>query len=87
MKLVLTERAAEALSRLRGNPDFETVLDWLQAADKQSTDALLAVDIPTVFYREQGFVRALREFVKAHTEAPETVERFKETATRSNGVT
>jgi hypothetical protein len=83
VRLVLTERAAEALSRLRGNPDFEAVLDWLQAADKQSMDALLTTDIPTSFYREQGFIRALREFVKANTEAPETVERFKGTAASS----
>jgi hypothetical protein len=83
VRLVLTERAAEALSRLRGNPDFEAVLDWLQAADKQSADTLLTLDVPASIYREQGFIRALREFAKANTEAPGTVERFKENATSS----
>lgn len=77
MKLTLNERASEALSRLRGNQDFTHILDWLAEIDKQRSDALLSMDSPTAVYREQGFIRALRELVKANTEAPETLERFK----------
>lgn len=73
----LTKEAAQALTNLRGNPDFEKVLRWLADEREACRDRLeKAEDIR--FRQEQGKAQHLSALFSAVREAPTTTQKLKQ---------
>lgn len=70
-----TQQVLAALSSLKGNPDFETVLAWLE--DSRQTlyaDACMTKD--EVLCRwQQGAAQAVNEFLKKSNEAQDVIRK------------
>ena len=77
MKLKLDKEAAQAFTNLRGNPDFNAVLKWLEGhRDKFFVECSTAEGRP--LYRAQGKVFVVTGIFEAYESAPETTEKFKQ---------
>lgn len=73
----LTLRAAQAITNLRNNPDWNDYLQWLEEQTAVLNEQLVySPDHPTALLRV-GMTRALAEMAKAITAAPQTVETLK----------
>jgi hypothetical protein len=75
--LKLTKDAAQALTNLRGNPDFDKVLKWLAETREQCRDKLEKTEGPQL-HREQGRSTLISEFFSAVREAPTTTDKLKQ---------
>ena len=73
----LTDKAAQALTNLRGNRDFEEVLEWLKEHETKETQRSLDLDGVSCA-RAQGAVKLLQAVREAIAEAPNTTNRFKQ---------
>lgn len=71
----LTPEAAQALTNLRGNRDFEVVLKWLKEYELKETDTCVSAEGATL-HRAQGAVKALREIPAALKDAPDTLKKI-----------
>lgn len=72
----LNKEVAQALTNLRGNPDFTQVLKWLTATREQGRDKLEKAEGPQLL-REQGRVSVLSDFLACNADAPTTTEKLK----------
>ncbi len=72
-----TKESAQALTNLRGNPEFNHVLKWLKENREKARDVCCTADGPTLF-RAQGEANALDAFIKSFEKAPATTEKFKQ---------
>lgn len=73
----LTDKAAQALSNLRGNRDFDDVMEWLKEHEAKETQRSLDLD-GVQCARAQGAVKLLQEIKAAIAEAPQTMNKFKQ---------
>lgn len=71
----LSAEAAQALTNLRGNRDFEAVLKWVKEYELKETDTCVTAEGATL-HRAQGAVKALRELPQAFKDAPETLKKI-----------
>lgn len=72
----LTSKAAQALTNLRGSPDFGDFLKWVEEyRQKESGNCEEAEGV--ILHRAQGSTKALRRLIEAYAEAPETLEKLK----------
>lgn len=72
----LDEKLSQALVNLRANSDYQVFLEALREYERVTVDKMVAHD-GTLMSRAQGSVQTLRDILKANTEAPSTLERFK----------
>lgn len=77
MSLKQDKEVAQALTNLRGNPDFQQVLKWLADSRESVRDALEKTE-DVQLAREQGKAQILGEFITAVREAPTITERLKQ---------
>jgi hypothetical protein len=73
--LKLTKKAAQAFTNLRGNPDFDVVLDWLRENRTSFRDECCTLP-PEKVQRSQGKVEVVDGILKATKEAPATLEKI-----------
>ena len=71
----LTTEAAQSLTNLRGNRDFENVLKWFKEYEAKETQTCITTEGPQL-HRSQGAVLALQTIAKANAEAPETLTKI-----------
>jgi hypothetical protein len=72
----VTPKIAEALVNLRGNRDFQTVLEGLKEHALEETDRCIDHE-GSVQLRAAGAVKALHWWVDAFQSAPKDLEKFK----------
>ncbi len=72
----LTEQSAQALTNLRGHPDFTTFLQWLEENRNKFRDEC-CMTTPDKVLRPQGKVEVINNIFKAFAEAPATTEQIK----------
>jgi hypothetical protein len=72
-----TPEVAQALSNLRGNPDFQTVLKWVRDAESKEQEKCVDSD-GLVLYRAQGSAKTLRAFTETFDGAPDLLKKFKQ---------
>ena len=77
MKLKLDKQTAQALTNLRGSPDFKQVLTWLEGHCEKFVDECCTTDGSTL-HRAQGKVFVVHGINEAFKAAPETTEKFKQ---------
>lgn len=75
----LTPQLAEALTNLRGNRDFKTVLEAMQEHEREATQQCIDGD-GAVQLRASGAVKALQWWKDAFATAPAAFEKFKQQA-------
>lgn len=73
----VTPEVAQALSNLRGNPDFQTVLKWVRESGSKEQEKCVDAD-GLVLYRAQGSAKTLRDFSQAFDDAPDTLKKLKQ---------
>lgn len=72
----LTDKAAQALTNLRGSPDFRVYLEWLQDHRTKFAEECCTLP-PEKVVRSQGRVEVVDGILKAYGEAPVVTEKFK----------
>ena len=72
----LTEQSAQALTNLRGHPDFVVFLQWLVENRNKFSDECCTFPPETV-QRSQGKVEVVDSIFRAVKEAPQVTEKFK----------
>lgn len=73
----LTDKAAQALTNLRGNRDFDDFKEWLKEHEAKEIQRSLDLD-GVQCARAQGAVKLLQEIADAIAAAPDTVNKFKQ---------
>ena len=73
----LTDKASQALANLRGNRDFDDVLEWLKEHEAKEIQRSLELD-GVQCARAQGAVKLLQAIKEAIAEAPNTMNKFKQ---------
>ena len=71
----LTPEAAQALTNLRGNRDFEAFMKWVKEYELKETDTCVTAEGATL-HRAQGAAKALRELPIAFKDAPDTLSKI-----------
>lgn len=71
----LTPEAAQALTNLRGNRDFEAFLKWVKEYEDSEREKCVDGE-GVVLHQAQGATKALRRIREAQTEAPATLNKF-----------
>lgn len=66
----------QALTNLRANGDFATVLGALKIAEQESLEMCRSKDGPPL-YRAQGAATVYKELLETIATAPQTLEKFK----------
>lgn len=74
--LKTTPKVAQALTSLRGHPDFDAFLEWLREYESSEVDRCRKqTDIP--LYRAQGAAEALATILGTYGSAPTDLAKFK----------
>lgn len=73
----LTDKAAQAITNLRGNRDFADFLEWLKEHETKEVQRSLDLD-GVQCARAQGAVKLLQELDSAIAEAPNTTNKFRQ---------
>lgn len=73
----LTDKAAQAITNLRGNTDFEAVKEWLKEHEVKETQRSLDLDGVSCA-RAQGAVKLLQSIAESIASAPETTNKIKQ---------
>jgi hypothetical protein len=71
----LTLEAAQAFTNLRGNRDFENVLQWLKEYETKEIETCVQTD-GVMLHRAQGAASTLRRIATANNEAPGTLQKI-----------
>jgi hypothetical protein len=75
--LTPTPELYQALVNLRGNPDFQTVIAWLDDGLRSARDTCEKAPADLTLYRSQGEAKTCRAIVEANQRAPEMLEKLK----------
>ena len=71
-----TPKLSEALANLRGNRDFQTVLEAMQEHEREATQQCIDGD-GAIQLRASGAVKTLQWWKNAYASAPADFEKFK----------
>ena len=72
-----TPELYQALVNLRGNPDFKTVIDWIDDGLTAARDTCEKAPPDERLYRAQGQAATCRAIVTARNHAPAKLEKLK----------
>ncbi len=72
----LTEQSAQALTNLRGHPDFVAFLQWLEENRNKFRDECCMI-APDKVQRPQGKVEVINDIFQAFNQAPQVTEKLK----------
>lgn len=71
----LTPEAAQSITNLRGNRDFENVQKWLKEYEAKETATCISTE-GAQLHRAQGAVLVLQGIAEAIADAPTTLNKF-----------
>lgn len=72
-----TPELYQALVNLRGNPDFQTVVEWISDGLGAARDVTEKAPADLQLYRAQGQAATCRAIVEANKRAPDMLEKIK----------
>jgi hypothetical protein len=74
--LKLTKKASQAFTFLRGNPDFQAVLEWIAENRDEAAGECCKHPLDRV-QKAQGKWEGLQNILECNTQAPGVLEKFK----------